>query len=391
MPLTVLAVHNQYLIRGGEDETHLAEVRLLRDRGHKVIEYVEDNKRVASLGNVQTSLRSIWSKESYDIVRQHIRDARPDVMQVQNSFPLISPSVYYAAQAEHVPIIQTLQNFRLFCLNAVYYRDGHVCEDCRGGAGYLPGIAHKCYRNSWQGSTSVALMLSMHWAVHTWQRRVNAFIAVTEFGKRKFIEGGLPADKIFVKPNFLNSDPGIGTGEGGYALFVGRLSAEKGIATLLKAWSDQYLQTRLVIAGDGPLIDDVMRASQTFPAIEYIGRQTPDQILTLMRNARFLILPSECYEGLPRVIVEAYACGTPVIASKLGSMEYLIEHGRTGLHFNAGDSGDLRDKVLQLLSQPDMLQQMRQNARSEFEAHYTAERNYDVTLQIYEKVIREQV
>jgi glycosyltransferase involved in cell wall biosynthesis len=224
-------------------------------------------------------------------------------------------------------------------------------------------------------------MLLTHRVAGTWQRVVDAYIAVSEFGRRKFIEGGLPPDRIFTKPSFLPFDPGVGDGRGNYALFVGRLAEEKGVRVLAQAWG-ALTGMRLFVAGDGPL------QGTPWPAgVTALGAQTQEQVVALMRNASVLIFPSVWYECAPMVIVEALACGLPVIASDLGSIPEFVLDRRNGLLFRPGDAEDLAAKVRWAFGHPQELAAMRVAARREFEEKYTAERNYKMLMEIYERAI----
>jgi glycosyltransferase involved in cell wall biosynthesis len=216
---------------------------------------------------------------------------------------------------------------------------------------------------------------------------VDVYIALTEFAQQKFIQGGLPVEKIVVKPNFVYPAPSPGEGQGGYALFVGRLSPEKGIDTLLAAWERLGRKVPLKIVGDGPLALQVDKAAQQVPGVEWLGRLPKTQVLALMKNAQILLFPSLWYEGFPMVIAEAFAVGLPVVASELGSMSSLITPGHTGLHFHPGNPEDLATKVEWVLTHPAELNQMRREARAEFEAKYTAEQNYQMLMAIYERVV----
>lgn len=230
----------------------------------------------------------------------------------------------------------------------------------------------------------VAAMLTTHRALGTWARGVDVYIALTEFARRKFMEGGLPAEKIVVKPNFVHPDPGPGEGKGGYALFVGRLSPEKGVRTLLRAW-ERLKGIPLKIVGDGPLqaeMEDLVRGGG-LEGVEMLGRRPREEVLGLMREAGVLVFPSECYENFPMTVAEAFACGLPVVASRLGAMAGIVEDGRTGLLFAPGDAEDLAAKVAWLFSHPEELARMRREARAEYEAKYTAERNYQLLMEIY--------
>ena len=384
--MRILSIHNNYQIRGGEDESRESEERLLREMGHEVEVYEENNDRVAALGSVEMAFRTVWSAEAYNIVKQKLMETACDVVHVQNFFPLISPSVYYAAKAEGVPVVQTLRNYRLLCPNALFFRDGQVCEDCMGKPIPYPGVLHSCYRGSLVASGATATMLTVHRAMQTWKQMVDVYIALTEFARQKFIQGGLPAQKIVVKPNFVYPDPGLGEGRGGYALFVGRLSVEKGLDTLLGAWKQLGKAIPLKIVGDGPLESEVAEAAEKFPQIEWLGRRPMAEVYALMGEAMVLIFPSKWYETFGRVGVEGFAKGTPAIAANIGAIAELVDPGRTGLLFQPGDSTDLAAKVEWVLQHQSEVAQMRKEARAEFEAKYTAEENYRRLMEIYSLV-----
>lgn len=381
--MRILSVHNYYKIRGGEDESCKSEKSLLREMGHLVDEYEKDNIAISSHRSLQLAAQTIWSQESYRAVRKKLQHHAYDVVHVQNSFPLISPSVYYAAQAEGVPVIQTIRNYRLLCPNALFFRQGNVCEDCLNKAIPLPGIIHSCYRNNRLASSITASMISIHRLLKTWDRKVDKYIALTHFARNKLIQGGLPANKIIVKPNFVNPDPGVGDGKGQFALYVGRLSVEKGLDTLLSAWDKLHAPFPLRIVGDGPLSELVLDKIKEAPHISWLGRKSIDEVHQLMGEAAFLIFPSKWYETFGRVAIEAFAKGTPVIASQIGAIAELVEHKRTGLQFQPGDSLDLAEQVEWALSHPEELQKMRLEVRQEFEAKYTAKANYQQLIEIY--------
>ncbi|MBH8571528.1 glycosyltransferase family 4 protein [Nostocaceae cyanobacterium CENA369] len=384
--MRILSIHNNYQIRGGEDESRESEERLLREMGHEVDVYQEHNDRVAELGAVPMALRTVWSTESYNIVKQKLSSSNYDIVHIQNFFPLISPSVYYAAKSVGVPVVQTLRNYRLLCPNGLFFRDGEVCEDCMGKFIPYPGVLHGCYRENRSATGAVATMLTVHRAMRTWIEMVDVYIALTEFARQKFIAGGLPAEKIVVKPNFVNPDPGVGKGSGGYALFVGRLSTEKGLDTLLAAWEHLDSKVPLKIVGDGPLSSQVMESVKRLPEVEWLGRRPMSEVHHLMGEAIFLIFPSKWYETFGRVAVEAFAKGTPVIAANIGAIAELVDSGRTGLHFSPSNSEDLAAKVEWALANPTSLAQMRHQARAEFDDKYTSKENYRRIMEIYRKV-----
>jgi glycosyltransferase involved in cell wall biosynthesis len=355
--------------------------------GHQVDVYEEHNDRVATLSKLRLVSKTIWSVETYQNVNSLLTKQTYDVIHVQNFFPLISPSVYYAAKANGIPVVQTLRNYRLLCPNGEFFRDGGVCEDCLGQFVPLPGVVHACYRGNRAATAVVAAMLTVHRAMGTWTNLIDIYIALNEFAREKFIEGGLPAEKIVVKPNFVHPDLSSGEGRGGYALFVGRLSLEKGLDTLFKAWESLGSKITLKIVGDGPLAPQVAESVAKGSGIEYLGYRPLTEVYELMGEAAFLVFPSEWYEGQPRTIIESFAVGTPVVASNLGAMSTLVSPGRTGFHFRPGDSGDLVAQVEWALAHPDELARMRREARAEFEAKYTAQENYLRLMEIYEKVV----
>lgn len=379
--MRVLMLHDHYLVRGGEDESTDAEVAALRAHGVEVDLLEEDNRRIAEIGKLRTAARTLWSQESYRDVRTRLAQRRYDVVHVQNFFPLLSPAVHYAARAEGVASIQALRNYRLFCLNGFFFRNGAVCEECLGAKVPWPGIRHRCYRHSLAGSTTVAAMQALHHQLSTWEYCVDLFVAPTEFARQKAISGGLAAKRIVVKPNFVSPDPGIGGGTGGYLLFIGRLSPEKGLEVLLKALRlvRDSRAVRLKIVGEGPMADDLSGS------VEWLGRMPLSAVYELVGEAHAVVVPSTWYETFGRVIVEAYAKGTPVIASNLGALAELVEDGATGLLFRPGDAADLASKLIDILSCGEAkIAAMRRAARVRYEAKYTAARNVETLIGFYE-------
>jgi len=374
---------------GGEDQVVLAEIALLEAHGHSVLRYGAHNDQAAHMNRLVLTQKALWNSSTYRELRALIRRERPQVAHFHNTFPLVSPAGYYAAKAEGLPVIQTLHNYRLLCPNALFFRNGRVCEDCMGKVVPWPGVVHACYRGSRAASGVVTTMLTIHRALQTWTEMVDVYITLTDFARRKFVEGGLPAQKIMGKPNFIHPDPGAREGRGGYTLAIGRLSPEKGVRTLLATWKRLAARIPLYIVGDGPLRDEVADATKKLEHTEWLGRQGRERVLALMKDASVLVFPSTCYENLSMSILEAHAVGLPVIASDLGGMSSLIDHGRTGLHFRPGDSEDLAAKVEWASVHSAELAGMRREVRLEFEAKYTAERNYQMLAEIYHSALLE--
>jgi glycosyltransferase involved in cell wall biosynthesis len=386
--MNILLIHNFYRQPGGEDQVFRAEAALLEAYGHTVIRFQEHNDSVKELSSIELAADTIWNRWTFKQLRTLIREGRVDLMHVHNSFPLISPACYYAAGAEAIPVVQTLHNYRVLCPSATLFRDGAVCEDCLGKRIPWPSVVHSCYRGSRSATAAAAVMLATHRALGTWQRRVSTFIALTEFARSKFIEGGLPQEKIVVKPNFLPEDPGCGSGDGGFVLFVGRLVEEKGIRTLLRAWSISKDLPPLEIIGDGPLAADVAAAVSENANIRWRGWLARDRVFERMKSATAIVLPSEWYEAFPMTVVESFAMGVPVLASNLGSLASLIEHQKTGLHFAAGDAEDLSRQVQWLQSHPNQVLAIRLAARRAYLLKYTGEQNYLELRSIYDPLLK---
>ncbi len=378
-------LHNRYLVPGGEDQSCVAEAALLRDHGHEVEVLEEDNRRVEQLGRIRTAVRTIWSAESYQRVDGKLRSGNFDIMHVQNFFPLWSPSIYYAASRNRVPVVQTLHNYRLMCVNSLFFREQRICEDCLERLLPWHGVVHACYRNSRAASAVVAAMSGTHKLAGTWRKRVNTYIAVSEFTRQKYIAGGFPAEQIVVKPNFIHPSPEPGAGGGGYALYVGRLSPEKGIATMLEAWKRADRALPLKVVGQGSLAELVINTASSSKQVEYLGAKSLEEVFDLMRRAEFLIFPSEWYETMGRTVMEAFAVGTPVVASRLGPPGAMVVSGETGFHFAPANVAELREKVEWCSTNLDRVRGLRTAARRAFESSYTGAANAELLLRIYQK------
>jgi glycosyltransferase involved in cell wall biosynthesis len=385
--MRILLVHNYYQEPGGEDVVFHNERELLRQYGHEVTEYTDHNERIHALGTLTTTAQMLWSLPARRRLSALLREQRYDVVHFHNAFLLISPAAYQPCREAGVAVVQTLHNYRLLCPAATLYRDGKVCELCVGKTIPWPGVRHACYRRSRSQTGAVAAMLALHHWLKTWHTHVDLYITLTEFCRQKFVQGGLPAEKIVVKPNFVSPDPGLRRDVGSYALFIGRLSAEKGISLLLSAWQ-QVSSLQLKIIGDGPLRHEVQAMStDTTGKIEMLGHRPSAEVLHFLKGARFLVFPSEWYETFGRVAIEAFACGVPVIASRLGAIAEIVEEGRTGLLFQAGDPQDLANKVHWAILHPEAMHRMGENARQAYEQKYTSEANYCLLSNIYERAM----
>lgn len=388
--MRILKVHNFYLQPGGEDTVFKAEAALLRDYGHDVIEYVESNERIESLSKVSVALGTLWSQPSYQKLKQLLEKLRPDVVHFHNTFPLISPSSYYACQDLGVSVVQTLDNQRLMCPAASFYRDGKLCLDCLGKTPPWPGVVHACYHDSHLHSAIVASMLTLHRWIRTWQTKIDRFLCSTNFYRDLFVRAGLPSQKIVVMPHFVherNVDISENQ-EGDYALFVGRLDPEKGINTLLDAW--RHLEFPLKIRGSGRMDGDARTfvREHNMDHVEFVGRLEEYELSNLIRNARFLVMPSEgYYETFGMVIIEAYSRGVPVVASNIGVVPELVVAGQTGLLFESGDAIDLANKAKWMWQHPSEANVMGSNGRNLYKERFTQDQCYKTLIEVYEGLI----
>lgn len=383
--LKIISVHNRYLMAGGEDQVFESEARLLRDHGHEVTQVEEQNAYPDSVSKkLAMAVECVWSRSWNRKFRALLQETRPDVVHVHNLFPKISPSIYYACRREGVPVVQTIHNYRLLCAGAELYRDGKICEECLDH-GVLRGVRYGCYQGSRLGTAALTVMVEGHRRARTWSDKVDCYIALTEFSRRKLIAGGLPADRIRVKPNFVLPDPGVKNSPGEYAIFVGRMVQSKGVPRMLEAWQE-LSSLPLHVVGDGPCREQIEAGHEAgrLRSVVYRGRLPRTETLQAIKKARFLIFPSEWYEGFPVTIAEAFACGVPVVASRLGAMQEIIADGATGLHFEAGNIQDLGQKVQWAWEHPVEMQEMGRRARREFEQKYTAEQNILMLEEAYE-------
>jgi glycosyltransferase involved in cell wall biosynthesis len=389
--MKILIVHNSYQLPGGEDVVCARERDLLRAHGHRVEEYQRSNHELDQyswLQRLQMAGKVVWNGDSKRDFEVRLREFRPDVVHVHNTFMVISPSIYSACREFGVPVVQTLHNYRLLCPSAVFFRNGKPCHDCESHLAH--SVLHGCYRESRTATASVALMLSWHRAAGTYHEEVDRYIALTQFSRSNFLRAGFAAERIMVKPNFVDPDPGERRTDGAYALYVGRISPEKGLRTVMSAWRKLSETIPLRLAGTGPLVDEVRAEAEAIgPHIEYLGQISGTRVLEEMKGARFVIFPSELYENFPLTLCEAFACGVPVLASNIGAMQEIVANDETGIHFQAGNADDLAGKVLRAWTERDEMRRMGKRARIEFEDKYTAELNYSRLMEIYQSVLSE--
>jgi glycosyltransferase involved in cell wall biosynthesis len=387
--MRILLAHNRYQNLGGEDTVFDSEASLLEQHGHTVIKFLEDNRRIVNMNPLLLATNTIWSEFSYKKLARVLMETKPDVAHFHNIFPLLSPSVYSACRENKVPVIQELQNYRLLCPVATLLRNDHICEDCLGKTPPWPGILHACYRNSRAQTTIVAAMITIHRWLQTWKNKVDLFITPSAFTRGKFIEAGFLPQKIIVCPNLFQPFSKEVKKKNQFVFFIGRLASEKGFAIALSAW--QYLDgIPLKVVGDGPLLSEMQRwvQAQKLAQVEFLGWMDRQELAGCYAQARFLIYPSLYYETFGISISEAYSCGVPVIASRLGALAEIVEDGRTGLLFQAGDAKDLASKVQWAWNHPKEMEEMGREARRVYEIKFSEERHYSILMSAYETSIR---
>ncbi|TKH38741.1 glycosyl transferase [Paenibacillus polymyxa] len=389
----VLIIHNFYQQSGGEDKVVEQESAMLRSRGIETEHYYVHNDSIQSKGlanMAKLAVEATWSFPEFKRIKELLLRVKPDVVHVHNFFPVISPSVYHACERLGIPVVQTLHNYRLICPAATFMRGNEVCEKCLHGT-LLHSIRHGCYRGSQLQTIPVAAMIKFNELIGTWQHKVSRYIALTEFARDKFAESGIPLDRIAVKPNFVHHqtvkakyDP-----NDRYLLFVGRISAEKGVRNLLQAWSqlEDRGGLRLVIIGEGPEKAELAAAHQQ-EDIRFLGKQDGDTVLDCMSRAMYVMVPSIWYEGFPMTIVESYSVGTPVLCSRIGALEEVVEDGVTGFHFQHDDLENIKTVIRRAVAYENYAA-MRQKVAQNYAAHYTEEVNVKQLLAIYSEAMEE--
>lgn len=380
----VLCAHNYYRARGGEDVAFEGEAELLAARGHQVLRFEVSSRAIVGLkGRGRAAMDALWSRRTYREIGRMARTRGVAVAHFHNTFPLISPAAYAACRDAGLIVVQTLHNYRRMCPRATLFRAGRPCEACVGRFPW-PGILHRCYHDSIAETSMVAIAGWTHTHLARMTQDVDLYIALSQFSRRKFIEGGLPEDRVVVRPNYVSRDPGGRVGTGDYALYVGRLSEEKGVRVLMDAWA-RLPDIPLRIVGEGPLGTECRRriAESGMRNVTLVGRVDRESVWDQIKGARFVVCPSICYENFPMAVAEAFACGVPVVGSALGAIGELIEPGITGITVNPGDGERLAVAVSDLWGHPQLSERMGDTARARYLSDSRADRAYTSLLEIY--------
>jgi glycosyltransferase involved in cell wall biosynthesis len=383
--MRILVAHNRYQLPGAEDQVFTAEADLLADHGHEVIRYELHNNSIKSTGRLKLARNTIWNPESARSIQLLVRYNQIEVAHFHNTFPVMSPSVYRAARDEGAAVVQTLHNFRLVCPGNTMFRANHLCDECVGKPLPWPSVLHACYRGDRQATAVSAAMLAYHRATGTWAHNIDAYVALSEFNRSVFCRAGLAEASIFVKPNFLKSDPGPGRRKRAGAVFVGRLIPEKGISTLLTAWKEIGIKLPLTIFGDGPLRDEVSSAAAcSNGTVRWLGWRSRSEVDEALGAASIVISPSVWIEAGPLSVIESFARGTPVIASRLGSLAEFVKPEVSGYLFDPNNPESLVAAVQKFLKLPDGGARMGEAARKIFVERFSAGPAYNNLIALYD-------
>jgi glycosyltransferase involved in cell wall biosynthesis len=386
----VLLVHNRYrsAAPSGENRVVDTEQAALAAAGHEVALFGRSSDDIEGWSRAKKATlpaRVVWSREARRGLAAAIGRFAPDVVHVHNTFPLLSPSVLYACRDAGVPVVATIHNYKLACASGDFFRQGAVCHDCAPGLP-VPGARHGCYRGSRAATAPVVLAMAAHRPA--WRSLVSAYIFISA-AQRDLLAGlSLPPDRVFVRHNLIPRRPAPEAAREPVVVYAGRLDEAKGARLLMAGW-DCYRAgaggagLRLVIAGAGPLDQEVAAWAATRPSVELVGQLDRDQCSGLMARARGVLLPSAWEETFGLVVVEAMAVGTPPIASGHGSFPELINSGVDGVLFTPGDPADLGRVINDLEASPDQFEKYGAQARLTYEQRFDPQRSLDDLLKIY--------
>jgi len=391
--MKILLIHNQYKQKGGEDVVFKAESSLLKEKGHTVYEYKISNNNLKTeslFDKIKVGINTIWSVKSYREIKKLIKEIQPDVVHIHNTFPQLSPSIYWAVKSLNIPVVQTLHNYRLTCANGLLYRNSKICEECVKRGKYS-ALKHKCYRGSFLATLSLVIMFYLHKIIGTYKNKVDLYITLTNFAKNMMIESGLPEDKIKVKPNFVN----INFNKTIYTdinkrkkqfVFVGRIVKEKGIDLLLEAFDQNIEDFDLVVIGEGPERENLQRKYRKNKRIKWYGQLNNDEVLEEISKSYSLVMPSKLYETFGMVVIEAFSVGTPVIVPNHAGFPDIISPNENGYLFQPNDLTDLALKMKKIIALNNNWNEFSKNALKSYEKYYTSEKNYQYLMDIYNKL-----
>lgn len=379
--MKILQVHNKYKKRGGEETVVEQERNILIEHGHEVIQYIRDSSSSDQMPKselIKTMFSQRGSRKVAEELKRLIETERPDICHVHNVFPLITPSVYYACKELRVPVVQTVHNYKLLCTNSLLFRDGEVCEQCVGHSLYR-SIKYKCYRDSYLATALTADALEYNRKKGTWKKLIDKYVCLTEFQREKLVDGGLPADKITIKPNFTEVSEHVSV-YGEDILFIGRLDDSKGLQDLLFIVEEMPdVKFTIIGASDDPEIFN------PFENVNYLGQVSREKVLSAIANCKAVIFPSKYYEGMPMVIIEAFSLHKSVIARDTGAMSSMIDHEVNGLKYS--NRGELESYVELISSDLPLAKRLGNGGYHSFLEKYSVHSAYTNLINLYETVL----
>jgi glycosyltransferase involved in cell wall biosynthesis len=382
--MKVLIVHNKYKIAGGEDIQTNEEFQLLKQNGVEVELFFVSNNEVDSINPLKLAYNTIWSSKYYKLLLEKIRKNKYDIVHVQNFFPLLSPSIFHAAKKAGTKVIMTAHNYRLICPNALMFIDNKICKDCLGKTIPYPAIFKRCYRDSISATTITVSMLGVHNVLNTWKSKIDGIICISEFVKKQLMAGGFDEKKLHIKYNFVSSSIEPSISHEDYYIFVGRTSDQKGIHSLLEVF--QKIQKKLIIVGEGPLDEKIQEVVSRTNNIEFLGKLSLEQTYQKIARAKAIVVPSQSNEPFGRTIAEAFAHGTPVIASALGGITELVRDGENGFLFDPYKEGDFLNTVLKY-EEIKLYHTLRKNAFASYKQNFTTDLSFKTIMNIYQRVL----
>ena len=384
----VLMAHNYYQVPGGEDTVFHNEVNMLEKNGHKVIKYTRHNDEIKDgvLSKLKLGIDTIFSFKTYKEVKKLIDENEIDIVHVHNTLPLISPSIYYAARAKKVPVVQTIHNFRLLCPGATFTRNSEICEDCIS-KGLGQSLKHKCYRGSLAKTFIMYVMLKFHRIIGTYDK-IN-YITLTEFNKKKLLNLVKVESKIYVKPNFVEKREQSERILDDYFVYIGRLDEIKGINFLIEAWKDIDENIELYVIGTGPEKEKIKKfiEKNNIKNVKMLGFMQRNKIFDIIQKSRAVVVPSNWNEPFGMVIIEAFSKGVPIIASKIGSIPYIVDHNVNGILVDPGDKLKLKESINNIFYDNKLNKALGKNAYNKFNEYYTDIVNYNRLIEIYEELV----
>lgn len=402
--MRILLVHNKYLLAGGEDTVFNEEYNMLSKKNH-IVSKLEVSNEIIDVSNFFSKIKLffnvLWNKKSNKLIEKKIKEFKPDIVHIHNTFPLLSPSIYWKINKMKIPIVQTVHNFRMGCSNGLLLKNNKPCELCINGSS-INAIENKCYKDSYLMTSNVVLMQKMHSVMGTYKKKIDRYIVLTDFSREFLIKMNIDQKKISIKPNFVSENPfsnqnnifsesDVKKDKTHSFVFVGRISTEKGIDFLLQNFSDiDQKDINLIIIGDGPLKSDLEKKFLDDSRIKWLGRLEKKEILDVVSKCTALILPSSFYETFGMTIIEAFSVGTPVIATNHGSLPYVVENHNDGLLFEFSNGNDLKEKIVLLSQNHHMRNKLSKNAINNFKRKYSEEVNYKELISIYKQVIKEK-